>query len=125
MGLLDMIRNAGKKVILLSNAQRCFTVPELDKLDIKKYFDWIFISSDYGVSKPDREFWKIMLETTGIDPKRTVMIGNDYYSDIYGAARMNVEGIYIHQDISPQNEPEFSCRAKIMDGDVRKITEYL
>ena len=123
--LLEYIRNNGGKTILLSNAQACFTVPELMKLDLLKYLDHVFISSDYGVCKPDEAFWKIMIDRTKIDPHKTVMIGNDYFSDISGARAFGVKGIYIHQDISPQNEPEFTCEAKIMDGNVRKIAEYL
>lgn len=123
--LLEYIRNNGAKTILLSNAQACFTMPELKKLDLLKYLDHVFISSDYGVCKPDEAFWKIMIDRTKIDPHKTVMIGNDYFSDISGARAFGVKGIYIHQDISPQNEPEFTCEAKIMDGNVRKIAEYL
>lgn len=123
--LLEYIRNNGGRIILLSNAQACFTMPELKKLELLKYLDHVFISSDYGVCKPDEVFWKIMIDRTKIDPHKTVMIGNDYFSDISGAKAFGVKGIYIHQDISPQNEPEFTCEAKIMDGNVRKIAEYL
>ena len=123
--LLEYIRNNGGRIILLSNAQACFTMPELKKLDLLKYLDHVFISSDYGVCKPDEAFWKIMIDRTKIDPHKTVMIGNDYFSDISGARAFGVKGIYIHQDISPQNEPEFTSEAKIMDGNVRKIAEYL
>ena len=49
--MLLRLRQKGRKVCLLTNAQRNFTEYELQLLDIAKYFEHILISSDYG-SKP-------------------------------------------------------------------------
>ena len=43
--LLEALKKKGKKIYLLSNAQRIFTEYEMHTLGIAKYFDDIFISS--------------------------------------------------------------------------------
>lgn len=46
--MLKELKVAGKKVYLLSNAQRIFTAYEMRRLDIFDLFDDVFISSDYN-----------------------------------------------------------------------------
>lgn len=128
--LLKMLKMGNGKIILLSNAQSSFTLPELRMLGIDKCFDHIFISSDYGVRKPDADFWQIMIDETGIKPNESVMIGNDYEADLSTAKRLGFDTIYIHQAISPKLNDILkrkinTCTEKIMDGDVKKLIEYL
>lgn len=99
--MLETLKNAGKKVYLLSNAQRIFTEYEMHTLGIASYFDDIFISSECGVKKPDRRFFEMLLQKHGIDVSRAIMIGNDARSDIAGAKRVGLNTCYIHSNISP------------------------
>lgn len=46
--MLSAVRSAGKKLYLLSNAQRIFTRYEMCSLGITSYFDGIYISSEHG-----------------------------------------------------------------------------
>ena len=50
--LLNRIKADGGKIYLLSNAQRLFTEKELEDTDLVKYFDDIFISSDFSGRNP-------------------------------------------------------------------------
>lgn len=99
--LLRSLRQAGKKVYLLSNAQRVFTQYELKLLGIDRFFDRILISSDYGVKKPDIQFFHILLEQEHLSPSRTLMIGNDPVCDIAGAKNAGMDTFYIHSNLSP------------------------
>ena len=121
--LLEGLRDAGKRIYLLSNAQESFTLPEMDELDIIKYFDGIMISSQERVSKPQRQFFERLIERYDLDPGTCLMVGNDMNSDMLGAEGVGIDGLYIHQDISPEvyDENEIHARWKIMDGDVSKI----
>ena len=123
IGLLDGLRAADRKIFLLSNAQESFTLPEMDKLGILPYFDGIMISSEEGVCKPQRQFFEKLLEKYALDPAECLMVGNDKNSDMLGAKGAGIDGLYIHQDISPEvnDESEICARWKIMDGDVHKI----
>lgn len=85
--MLSAVKESGRKIYLLSNAQRIFTEYEMNALGITKYFDGIFISSDEGCKKPDLKFFRKLIDTCGIDPERAVMVGNDGICDIEGAKR--------------------------------------
>lgn len=115
--LLTAVRGRGKKVYLLSNAQRIFTEYELNVLDIAKYFDGILISSEYGTKKPDIRFFDSLLETYHINAKECIMIGNDARSDIAGAKAAGMDTYYIHSNISPECEvaPEATYCQMYMD----------
>lgn len=125
--LLDGLRDAGKKIYLLSNAQESFTVPEMDELGILSYFDGIMISSEERVSKPQRQFFEKLLDKYQLEPLDCIMVGNDKNSDMLGAKSVGIDGLYIHQEISPDvmDESEIYARYKIMDGDVHKILPYI
>lgn len=102
--MLSAVKESGRKIYLLSNAQRIFTEYEMNALGITKYFDGIFISSDEGCKKPDLKFFRKLIDTCGIDPERAVMVGNDGICDIEGAKRAGLGTVYVHSDISPAED---------------------
>lgn len=128
--LLIQLRESGKKVYLLSNAQRIFTEYEMNALGITEYFDEIYISSDCGCKKPDLSFFEKLLTECGIDRERAIMIGNDGICDILGAKRAGLAALYVRSDISPKEEcppadyvlPEMDMKeiARILLGQDRK-----
>ena len=119
--LLDTLKAKGKKIYLLSNAQRYFTENELNMLGLTEYFDGICISSDEECSKPDSCYYKTLFDRYGLEKSESIMIGNDYLSDIGGAADFGIDSLYIHQSISPDIEDELRSTYTVMDGDVYKI----
>ncbi len=125
--LLKFLRENGKRTILLSNAQACFTRPELEALGLSELLDSIYISSEFGLRKPSESFFRHMLKTEKIDPADAVMIGNDYTCDIEGAKKVGMQGIYIYQDISPASDLDrkMDCLKVFMDKDFEKLSQYL
>ena len=104
-GLIRALRDSGKRVILLSNAQSLFTVPELKTLGIYDLFDRIYISSDHGCKKPDPSFFNLPIKEFGLDPADCLMIGNDPVCDVKGALNVGMNAYYIHSALSPKPCP--------------------
>lgn len=100
--ILKDLKKQGKKIYLLSNAQRAFTAPELQKLGLCPYFDDIFISSDFLVKKPNPEFFQLLMERHHLTPETCLMVGNDEICDISGAKKVGMDTFYIHSNISPE-----------------------
>lgn len=98
IALLERLRRGGKHVYLLSNAQSLFTRPELAELGLTQYFEDVFISSEYGLKKPEPRFLRELLEKHRLDPAGSVMIGNEMRSDIMMAARCGVNAILVNHD---------------------------
>lgn len=126
LDLLQSLKNADRRIYLLSNAQRSFTYPELVALKIVDYFDGILISSDCACKKPQKAFFDMLIRRFDIDKSKAVMIGNDCISDMEGAYFAGIDSLYIHQDIStPLENNLLRCNYSIMDGDVTKIKQLL
>lgn len=102
--LLSSLRERGRKLWLLSNAQAVFTRWELERLGLADCFDGVYLSSDYGVKKPDRRFFQVLLREQSIPPEQAVMTGNDGVCDIEGARGLGLSTIYIRSNLSP-DEP--------------------
>ena len=125
LDLLDTLKSSGKKIYLLSNAQRKFTENELNMFSLMDYFDGVIISSDEECSKPDTHYYEILINRYNLNPSETIMIGNDYISDIKGAHDAGLSSLYIHQSISPEINGKLLADFKVMDGDVYKIKKLI
>lgn len=118
--LLSRLKAAGKKVYLLSNAQALFTLPELQALQLKPYFDGIIISSMEGLKKPSPKLYQLALERYGLAPSETVMVGNDDQADCWGAAKAGLDSMYVFTEQSPQRTMPLPKNCRILNeiGDV-------
>lgn len=92
---LDKIRAEGKHAYLLSNAQRSYTWPEIERFGLDKKMDDLFISSDHRCMKPDKAFFEALLNKYNMDRTRTVMIGDNPDADIAGAESVNIASIHL------------------------------
>lgn len=110
--MLKTLKNQGKRIYLLSNAQRLFTEPEMRMLDIYNLFDDIFYSSDIGFKKPSWHFYNSLIEKYDLKQSETVMVGNDWIADAWGAADYGIDSIYIHTEQSSEITGELpeNCR---------------
>lgn len=122
--MLETLCRKGKKLYLLSNAQRIFAEYEMRALDICHYFDRIFISSDYGCKKPDIRFYEKLFSIQGFDRQKAIMIGNDGFCDIEGAKKAGLSTFYVRSNISPKEDtPKADYILEGVDGGeiVRKL----
>lgn len=122
------LKETGKGIYLLSNAQTCFTVQEMKALKLYDWFDGIVISSEAGVCKPDTRIMDILLTKYGLDKKDCIMIGNDRTSDIRIAAESGMDSLYMHSNISPQITPQYNeikATYEVTDGDFSRIQSMI
>lgn len=125
--VLEYLKEKGKKIYLLSNAQQIFTEYEMKALGIYDYFDGILFSSDESCRKPSRSFYNALFERYQLKKKDSVMIGNDWISDIEGAKNFGIDSVYLHTNISPQNTVIEDVQASLIikDGDIKKIKKII
>ncbi|MBR0040585.1 MAG: HAD family hydrolase [Oscillospiraceae bacterium] len=118
---LAELRRRGARIFLLSNAQNCFTMPELRKLGLDEAFDTIFLSSDFGCKKPSPVFFAAALASAGVSPEEALMVGNDPDADMRGAASVGMPGCYIHTWQSPPR------RSPLPEGcvEIAELTDLL
>lgn len=113
-GALDMIerlQDAGVVVVLLSNAQACYTRPELEMTGLASVLDDVIISSEEKMRKPSRELYMLALDREFVTAKHALMVGNDERNDIIGANAAGLDAAYFRTEISPANDPAASEHA--------------
>lgn len=93
---LKELKRYGKKIFLLSNAQKLFTVKELMDTGLDNYFNGIFISSEAMIKKPDPAFMDVLISRYRLDKSKCVMIGNDITSDVGVAAGSGIRSIFLN-----------------------------
>lgn len=127
VAFLARLHATGRRAVLVSNAQACYTRPELTLLGLDTVLDRIVISSEQGVRKPDPELFRRALRAEGADSSRVVMVGNDERSDIRGAAAAGVAGVYLRTEISPQDDPASSPDAllSVHGADYAALGDFL
>lgn len=123
--LLDLLKDKKKKIYLLSNAQRTFTLYEMKILGIDGYFDGIYFSSDHYVCKPDKTFYGKLIDKFNLNIKNSIMIGNDFIADIEGANSIGLDSLYIDSNLSPKITGDLKSKYTIMDGDIHKIAHLI
>lgn len=125
---LKSLKKAGARLYILSNAQSSFTLNEIRKCRLTKYFDGIELSSDFGKKKPSKEFFCHLAQKYNLDLKDTVYTGNDYVCDILSSKSLGMKSVYVHTDISPDQD-DFDLVKQTADfasdGDFRAIGKYL
>ena len=70
----------------------------LDAFDVREAFDSITTSEAVGRTKPDPAMFEQAIETAGVDPERSLMIGDRYEHDIAGAASVGLQTVAFGAD---------------------------
>lgn len=98
--MLTELRENGAGVYLVSNAQACFTLDELEECGLTELFDGILISSEAGVKKPSEKIFEMAFEGFGIEREDCVYVGNDLRDDVLGAHNAGLKCVYIETEQS-------------------------
>jgi len=124
---LELLRLKGYHTILLSNAQASFTNFEIDYLGVRTLFDHIYLSSDYGIRKPDQRFMKLPIVEHSLFANNCMYLGNDYSTDILGGNLAGYQTVFtktymgLHED-DTSTSPMYTL---IGDDWIRSLPELL
>lgn len=93
--LLEKYRNVPKCIV--SNAQRVFTEEELRFFGLYNRFDFVIMSSDHRIKKPDLRLFKMVLDHFGFKPWEILSIGDTPENDIYPPQSLGMNAMHIHE----------------------------
>jgi len=92
---LKKLRECGLKLGLISNwNDSCRKV--LMNSGIDKYLDYIVVSSEVGVEKPNPEIFKKTFNLVGVDSKQCLYVGDNYYDDVRGSQAVGMDCFLIN-----------------------------
>lgn len=118
--VLRELKKRGYRMGIISNGQAAFTIPEIEDLNLQKFFDFIILSSDVGCSKPEHKIFNIAITQLEIPVSKTVMIGDDPHGDIYAAKGAGLKTVYIKSNVETSQFP-VKPDVSLSDGDLRNL----
>lgn len=71
---IQALRQAGKQVVLITNAHRNSLSLKLERIELAPYFDRLISSHDYGFPKEDQQFWHALQQDISFEPARSLFI---------------------------------------------------
>lgn len=116
--ILTRLHNSKKvRLAIVSNTQRLFSIPELSKFDLQRYFECIVFSSDVRACKPNPRIFLTALEHMRIQPQQAIYVGDNLFDDIWGAQRVGMKTVWINRGGSYEFPKDFK-----MPSPTRQIT---
>ena len=89
------LKNSGLKVGLISNWDTsCRDV--LSKNNLLELFDTVIVSAEVGYEKPAEEIFCLALEQSGADASTSIYVGDNYYDDVIGSAKVGMRCLLVN-----------------------------
>lgn len=117
--LMDYLRSKRYRMHMCSNGFHEVQYKKLRSCGLYDYFDTIILSEDAGYNKPAPEYFDYALRQSGASRETTLMIGDNFQTDILGAKRAGLRVAYFNRYPDyPASEPvdcEVASLLELMD----------
>jgi putative hydrolase of the HAD superfamily len=114
------------RMAIVSNSQRLFTVPELVRFDIAKYFEHIVISSDLRARKPSPKIFQRALDALKVSPANAIYVGDNLFDDVWGAKNLGMKTVWINHGASPNVSVQKGLPAPDVEvADIGDVVKYV
>ncbi len=111
--LMDFLRDKGFRLHLCSNGFREVQYKKLKASRLLPYFDTIILSEDAGANKPSPDFFAYAFRQTNANPAHTLMIGDNYYTDIEGGMAAGIDTLFFNpwdENFVPPRKPTYEVK---------------
>lgn len=112
--LLSYLKQKGYRLHMASNGFHEVQYKKLHAASMDSIFDTVILSEDAGANKPSKIFFNYALQQTGADLKTSIMIGDNFNTDILGAINAGMDTILFKRwdkNFVPPQQPTHSVNS--------------
>lgn len=120
---LAAVRDAGKRVVMITNAHRDSLSLKLERVELAPYFERLISSHDYGFPKESPQFWDALQADIGFTPARSLFI-DDTLAVLRSAQRFGVGHLLAVREPDSRRGPRDTEEFAAVD-DYRAVLEGL
>ena len=78
---------------------------KLELLEVDRLVDFVLVSEEFGVAKPDPEIFREALRLAGVKPEEAIFVGDSVEFDMAGARAAGIPTVWVNRDERPWTEP--------------------
>ncbi len=78
---------------------------KIENSGLKPFFEHIIVSEEVGTQKPDKAIFEIAMERAKTNAAESIMIGDNYNTDIVGARNAGMDQIFFNPKKNRKREP--------------------
>jgi len=111
---LDAMKELGLRLAVVTNGVVESQREKLERFGLTERFEYIFIDTEIGYSKPDPRIFAYALDKMQLRAEEVWMIGDNIRWDVGGPQQLGITGVWINskQVVLPENYeivPDFHC----------------
>ncbi len=95
LNTLDALKRRGYRIGIISDWGARLAGRIMGPLGVADHCDFIIASAAVGLSKPSAALFNLALGRANLQPEQTIMVGDNYLSDVLGARGAGIEGILL------------------------------
>lgn len=126
MSTLIYLKSKEYQLGVISNGITIKQWEKLIRLGLHHFFDQVVTSQEAGVEKPHEQIFQVALDRMGCKAQNSIMIGNKFSEDIFGAINMGMSAILVNSELTGDEKKYLKDKNIHVDvisniGDIKKI----